>query len=83
MAPRSESFSTKSAENTVRDTKISDSDTINNGIDKSTTCIIEYPNGIKLFKYIIPTHYLWMPKWLRYVCGWILICIFILAFMIS
>lgn len=36
MAPRSESFSTKSAENTVRDTKISDSDTINNGIDKST-----------------------------------------------
>ena len=26
MAPRSESFSTKSAENTVRDTKISDSD---------------------------------------------------------
>ena len=53
--------------------------TINAGKDVST--VVQCKNGVKLYK-CVPTEYLWMPKWLRLFCGWLLVGYFVSLFMV-
>ena len=53
--------------------------TINAGMDIST--VVKCKNGVKLYK-CVPTEFLWMPRWLRLVCGWLLVGYFVSLFMV-